>query len=71
MAVYLQKYESEMFQALNSDGTTYILHCNKHSFFGLFKRKIKMNYTIPFHHDYKKYFDRWDHLIKTQEKLKK
>lgn len=68
---YLKKWHPEKFQALNSNETVYILHCTKVSLFGLFKTKVEIHMKLPFHYNHLPYYERWDHLIKTQEPFTK
>ena len=63
--VYLQSYRADHYQALNSDGTTFILECLKVSFFGLRKKNITLGFKIPYREHPKPYFEHWDYLIKT------
>ena len=70
MANYLLSYEPEMFQALNSFGTTYILKCLKISWWGLRKRKFEIKYEIPWNANSKAFWDKWDDLIINKKSFK-
>lgn len=69
MKTYLQSYEPEIYQALNSEGMTYILEVIEVRFFGLIKTRKKITYTIPDFHNSKGYFSHWDKLIETQKPI--
>lgn len=59
-----------MFQALNSNGTVFLLTCLKISWWGLSKKIVVIKYEIPDRCSCAPYFERWDELIKTQKPLR-
>lgn len=65
----LKSYEIEEFQALNSDGTGYVLNCEVIWLWGLFVTKKVKHFDIPHHHNTQKYFDHWDQLIKNKKNI--
>jgi hypothetical protein len=67
---YLLSYRYDEFQALNSTGFIFILRCERHYFFGLFKRVFEGPYTIPMHRDSTIYFNHWNEIIRSKKPLK-
>lgn len=47
----------------------YELTIEKYSFFGLFKKEIKVRYDVPFGHSLYDLEKKWNELIKTKEEL--
>ncbi len=68
MATKLISYKISKFQSLNTNGIEYEFVIQT-SFFGLFKKTKKVTRTIPFSADSKKYYKKWDELIRTGVRL--
>lgn len=66
---FLLSYEREVFQSHNSQGLTYKLKVETKWLWGLFTTKKIMSYCIPWCHDYQKYFDHWDNMIKNKTQI--
>ena len=66
---YLKSYKPEMFQALNSDGTTYIMYLEKHYFWGHFKKEVTTKIEVPFNSTAATH-EKWDSIIKSGQPIK-
>jgi len=66
---YLISYKPEMYQALNSNGTTHILELKTLWLWGMFKTQSETRYTVPHHADYNSFINNWNDLIKNKKPL--
>jgi hypothetical protein len=67
----LESYNEKKMLGYFTDGRTiYELHMKSTSFFGLIVKNITVDFSIPFEHDNKHYFDLWDEQIKNKTPIK-
>lgn len=59
----LLSYKAEMFQALNSNGMTFVHDIQRITWFGLVKKIVKHRVTIPDTANFKATIAKWDSLI--------
>jgi hypothetical protein len=60
---YLLRYETQIFQPLNSDGTTYIMYLEHVWFWGWFKTNSITHVEIGYYDNYGATFKKWDKMI--------
>jgi hypothetical protein len=68
----LESYNEKKMLGYFTDGRTiYELHMKNIWFFGLIVEDITVDFSIPFEHDSKCYFDLWDDKIKHKTPIEK